>query len=89
MSRALFVILIGFGGAAILISLGIWQVQRLSWKEGILADINARIEAPAQALPARPDPNTDAYLPVEVIGALEDPPCACSCRRRTKARATA
>ncbi|APE44183.1 cytochrome oxidase biogenesis protein Surf1, facilitates heme A insertion [Sulfitobacter alexandrii] len=71
MSRALFVILIGLGGAAILIGLGIWQVQRLAWKEGVLADINARIEAPAQALPDRPDPETDAYLPVEVTGTLE------------------
>lgn len=71
MSRALFVILIGLGGAAILVSLGVWQVQRLAWKENILADINGRIEARAVPLPDRPDPDSGSYLPVEVSGTLE------------------
>lgn len=71
MSRALFVILIGLGGAAILISLGVWQVQRLTWKQGILAEINGRIEAPAVPLPEQPDPKEAAYLPVEVTGSFE------------------
>ncbi|GLT08096.1 SURF1-like protein [Sulfitobacter porphyrae] len=71
MSRALFVILIGLGGAAILISLGVWQVQRLTWKQGILAEINGRIEAPAVPLPQQPDPKESAYLPVEVTGSFE------------------
>ena len=34
----------GIGGVAILVSLGMWQVQRLAWKEGILAEIEARID---------------------------------------------
>ncbi len=71
MSRALFVILIGLGGAAILISLGVWQVQRLTWKQGILAEINGRIEAPAVPLPEQPDPKEAAYLPVKVTGSFE------------------
>ena len=71
MSRALFVILIGLGGAAILISLGVWQVQRLTWKQGILAEINGRIEAPAVPLPEQPDPREAAYLPVKVTGSFE------------------
>jgi surfeit locus 1 family protein len=70
MSRALFLILIGLGGAAILISLGVWQVQRLAWKQGVIADINARIQAAPVALPATPDPEKDAYLPVEVSGKM-------------------
>ena len=36
-------------GIAILIGLGVWQVQRLHWKEGLLAQIAA-----LQAAPARP-----------------------------------
>jgi surfeit locus 1 family protein len=32
---------------AVLLSLGTWQVQRLHWKEGLLADIAARRTAPA------------------------------------------
>ncbi|NUH65928.1 SURF1 family protein [Sulfitobacter sp. S0837] len=68
MRRSLFFIIVGLGGAAILVWLGLWQVQRLAWKEGIIADINARITAAPVALPAQPDPEADAYLPVTVRG---------------------
>ena len=44
--RMIFPLLLGIVGAAILISLGVWQLQRLAWKEAILADISARIMAP-------------------------------------------
>jgi surfeit locus 1 family protein len=71
MRRTLFSLIIGLGGAAILISLGVWQVQRLAWKESIIADIEARIAAPAVALPAQPDRIADAYLPVKVDGRAE------------------
>jgi surfeit locus 1 family protein len=70
MSRLAFLLTIGLGGAAILISLGLWQVQRLAWKEAVLADIEARIAAAPVPLPAKPDPATDAYLPVTVAGTL-------------------
>ncbi len=70
MNRALFLIVIGLGGAAILIALGIWQMQRLAWKEGVIADIDTRILAAPVALPDAPDPAADAYLPVEVTGRL-------------------
>jgi len=36
----------------ILVGLGTWQVQRLYWKEGLLADIAARKDAPAVPLSA-------------------------------------
>lgn len=68
MSRALFLIIIGLGGAAILVSLGIWQTQRLAWKQGVIADIEARIVAAPVVLPQNPDPEADAYLPVSVSG---------------------
>ncbi len=35
---------------AILIALGTWQVERLHWKEGLLADIAARLAAPVVPL---------------------------------------
>ena len=70
MRRSLFFIIVGLGGAAILVALGIWQVQRLAWKEAIVADINSRITAAPVALPAQPDPEADAYLPVTVAGAI-------------------
>lgn len=68
MNRALFLIIVGLGGAAILVSLGVWQVQRLAWKEGVIADIEARIVAAPVTLPENPDPAMDVYLPVRAEG---------------------
>ncbi len=61
-------LIFGLAGAAVLIWLGVWQVQRLAWKEGILADIEARIAAEPVALPDAPDAEADKYLPVAVEG---------------------
>lgn len=61
-------LIFGIGGIAILVSLGVWQVQRLSWKEAILDDINARVSAAPVAVPDMPDKQTDLYLPVEARG---------------------
>ncbi|WP_341233429.1 SURF1 family protein [uncultured Sulfitobacter sp.] len=72
MRRTLFLLIIGLGGAAILISLGVWQVQRLAWKQAIIADINARITATPVTLPETVDPLTDAYLPITADGVIED-----------------
>lgn len=36
---------------AILVSLGVWQLQRLAWKEALIARIEARIHQPAEPLP--------------------------------------
>ena len=70
MRRALFFIVIGIGGAAILLWLGFWQMQRLDWKLGVIADIDARIDAAPIPLPDVLDSDADAYLPVEVRGTL-------------------
>jgi surfeit locus 1 family protein len=40
-------------GVALLCGLGVWQLQRLHWKEALLAQISARLDAPAAPLPAR------------------------------------
>jgi surfeit locus 1 family protein len=61
-------LLFGLIGCAILIALGTWQLQRLDWKRGILADIEARITAVPVALPPAPDAQDDRYLPVAVSG---------------------
>lgn len=36
---------------AVLIGLGVWQLQRLHWKEGLIAEIEARTKAPPISLP--------------------------------------
>ncbi len=66
-------IIIGVVGTAILLMLGAWQVQRLAWKEGLIAGIEARMAADAVALPASPDPVRDHLLRVSVTGTLERP----------------
>jgi len=54
----------------VLISLGVWQIQRLHWKRAILADISARITAAPVDIPADPDPGRDRYLPVRLSGRM-------------------
>ncbi len=39
-------------GYAILVSLGVWQLQRLAWKESLIARVEARAKAPPSALPS-------------------------------------
>ncbi|MCL6285324.1 SURF1 family protein [Ruegeria sp. 2012CJ41-6] len=70
MHRILFLLLFGLAGFGTLVALGTWQTQRLSWKERILADIDARISAAPVALPLRPDPEDDRYLPVALSGEM-------------------
>ncbi len=71
MKKLIFPILLGVIGVAVLVSLGVWQMQRLSWKEAILAEIDARISEAPIALPAAPDPERDTFQPVRVIGSAE------------------
>ncbi|MBK0328296.1 SURF1 family protein [Rhodobacteraceae bacterium F11138] len=70
MGRILFLLIFGVAGCAVLIGLGTWQVQRLAWKQGVLAQIESRIAADPLPLPAAPDPDADKYLPVTVTGTI-------------------
>ncbi|SEP73283.1 SURF1 family protein [Thalassovita taeanensis] len=71
MRRILIPLIFGLAGAAVLISLGVWQMQRLEWKQNVLAEIETRIHARPVALPAAPDPVVDRFLPVTVSGAIQ------------------
>ena len=55
---------------ALLLGLGTWQVQRLHWKEAILARIAAAEAAPAIPLPPHPAP----FTKVRVAGTLRQRP---------------
>lgn len=68
MRRVIFPVLLGLFGISVLCGLGVWQVQRLHWKEAMLAKIATRMAAPAAPLPATPDPQTDRFRPVTVSG---------------------
>lgn len=62
---------------AILVGLGTWQVQRLAWKEKLIADVTARTGEAPQAAPA-PDAwgaidfGKVEYLPVSVAGTFQN-----------------
>ncbi len=53
---------------ALTVGLGVWQVERLHWKEHLLADIDRAEAAPAIPLPASPVP----FEKVEVSGRLRE-----------------
>ena len=53
---------------AVLLGLGTWQVQRLHWKQGLLAQIAHAESAPPVPLPPQPEP----YTKVQVTGRLRD-----------------
>lgn len=72
--RLLVPLLFGLLGAAILAGFGVWQLQRLAWKEGVIAQIEARIAAAPVPLPAAPDPARDAYLPVTLTATAAGAP---------------
>lgn len=62
---------------ALLIGLGVWQLQRKAWKEGLIADLTARLAVPAQALPParlwpRLDQAQDEYRPVKFTAVFDN-----------------
>ncbi|WP_420011205.1 SURF1 family protein [Tateyamaria sp.] len=72
MARIIFFVAIGLGGAAILISLGVWQVQRLAWKQDLLARIEAEIAADPVPLADALAPEFRRYAPVEMTGSFAE-----------------
>lgn len=63
---------IGLGGVAVLLSLGVWQLQRLQWKNGLIAEAERRMEAAPVPLPDAPDATRDDYKPVFVEGVFDN-----------------
>ena len=72
MRRLFWPLFFGILGTIVLVSLGTWQMQRMAWKEGIIAEINARIASDPVALPETLDPEQDKYLPVVVRGTITE-----------------
>ena len=64
-------LLFGVVGTAILLSLGFWQVQRLAWKQGVIAQIETRLSEEVAGIPATPTEAEDEYLGVRVEGTIE------------------
>ena len=63
-------------GLAILIGLGVWQLDRLAWKEGLIAEVSARAAAPPIPAPPEADwaklaPDDYEYRHVRLEGVYE------------------
>lgn len=70
MRRYIIPVIFGLAGAAVLVGLGNWQLERRAWKEAILTDIRSQIAAPPAALPDQPVIEVDRYLPVRLSGEI-------------------
>lgn len=70
MTRRIIAGLFLLAGLVLFLGLGTWQLQRLAWKQGIIAEIEAVIGGAPAALPDAPDPQAHGYLPVRLSGAF-------------------
>lgn len=56
---------------AIMIGLGVWQLQRMAWKEALLAEYRAASDRPALAWPVVPDPQALPLYRKSSVNCLE------------------
>ncbi len=63
-----FAVILGLAGVGVLVSLGVWQLHRLEWKETIIARAEARMAEAPITLPATLDPVADRYRAVTATG---------------------
>ncbi|MDB4112067.1 SURF1 family protein [Yoonia sp.] len=66
--KILFPLVLGLAGCGVLISLGLWQVDRLAWKEDVLAGINSRLAAAPAELTPNVSEALDEYTRVTLVG---------------------
>jgi len=71
--RMIFPLLLGFGGIAILVWLGFWQLQRMTWKQDAIDQIEAQMVGAPSGLPAIATPEEHKFLAVEITGSFEGP----------------
>lgn len=71
--KLLFPVLLGLAGCSTLLSLGFWQLDRLAWKEGVLAGIEARLSAAPRPLSPTMTEAGDEYTAVTLTGTPTGP----------------
>lgn len=70
MRQILFALVIGVIGTGVLVRLGLWQLERLDWKEAMIAEAATMMAEAPVALPPQPDPTRDRYRPVTFAGSF-------------------
>lgn len=68
--RMIAPMIFGLVGTVILVMLGNWQIDRMGWKEDIIANIDARLAAAPVPLPIAPKAERDLFLSVQVQGEM-------------------
>ena len=66
--KLIFPILLGVAGCGVLVSLGVWQVQRLAWKENILTELDARLTGAPTPFSTAATEADDEYTRVTLSG---------------------
>lgn len=66
--KILFPLILGVTGCAVLIGLGLWQVDRLAWKQEVIAEIDNRLAAAPVPLTRFVNEQSDEYSRVSVTG---------------------
>ena len=61
-------ILVGILGVAVLLSLTVWQIKRMAWKNNLLAKIEIKISSPVVEIPQSPSKQSHSFLPVTAYG---------------------
>lgn len=70
--RLAFALFIGLGGLAVLVGLGLWQMQRLEWKEALIADLEARLSQPAIVVSGNESVGDDNLRRARAVGRFVD-----------------
>ena len=69
-------LIFGIFGTVVLVSFGLWQLQRAEWKDGLLGEMEARLGEAPVALPAAPDADADRFRAVALKGRIVGDPFA-------------
>ena len=72
--RFIVPLIFGLAGFAVLVALGLWQLQRMEWKHGMVAAIEARIGAEPVPLPETVEEAADNFTPVVLTGTVDGDP---------------
>jgi len=67
----LFIVFVAIPGFFALISLGVWQTKRLTWKEALLANIDQNLSAKPIQLPQGPNKKQHNYRMVQIEGTFD------------------
>jgi surfeit locus 1 family protein len=74
--RLVLPLLFGLAGCAVLVALGLWQLDRAGQKDAIIAALDARLAEAPGPLPDAPDPERDVYRAVALEGVVTGPAIA-------------